>query len=303
MKFTSLRFSRLVITSLLAAFPFILNAQVAPVQNFKDSQVLSSFTLGVSYDKTTHIIFPSSIKYVDLGSDAIIADKAEGVDNILRVKANLKGFRETTLSVVTGDGKYYSYIINYSQIPTQLNISMNGSDFSGVGRKVTLQGDNSGSIISFEDVKMTETEIARLAYNVSRDGRNVKHIGEEKNDLLFALYGLYIKDNVIFYKTYVKNKSNINYDIDFVKFYIRDKEIAKRTAIQELEVSPLYVFSSSGNNETVLGKSSANRVYALQKFTIPDNKILEVEMFEKGGGRHLKFQVTNQDIVNAKLIK
>jgi len=303
MRFINTSFIRYYTLLILAGCPFFSKAQVSPLVEFKDSQILKSFILGVSYYKTTHIIFPSSIKYVDPGSDGIIVDKVDGVDNILRVKANIQGFPETSLSVVTGDGKYYSYIVNYDSNPVQLNISMNGSDFTGIGRKVVLQGDTSGSIITFEDVKMSETEIARLSYNISHESRNVKHIGEEKNNLLFALHGIYIKDNVIFYKTFVKNKSNIIYDVDFVKFYIRDKQIAKRTVIQELEVTPLYVFSSSGNNDAVLGKSEAERVYALQKFTIPDDKFLEVEMFEKGGGRHLKFHITNADIVNAKLIK
>lgn len=299
----------LIKASLLMAFAFssiVVSGQVTPtpISNFKDSQILNSYPLLVSYDKTTHIIFPAGIKYVDLGSESIIADKAEGVDNILRVKANSKGFPETTLSVVTGDGKYYSYIVNYSPFPKTLNISMNGSDFSGVGRKVVLKGETGGSaIVSFEDVNMSETEIARLGKEASKAGRNIRDVSAEKNDMHFALHGVYIKDNVIFYKTYIKNKSNLNYDIDFVKFYIRDKEVAKRTAMQELEVTPLYVFSPPGSSESILGKSSTDRVYALQRFTIPDNKVLEVEMFEKNGGRHLRFNVTNKDIVQAKVLK
>ena len=277
--------------------------QATHVTEFKDSQILNSYPISVAFDKTTHIIFPASIKYVDLGNDGIIADKAEGVENILRIKANFKGFQQTSLSVVTGDGKYYSFLVDYSEQPNKLNISIIGADFSGTTRKVAISDDDGESIVSFEEVKMSETKISRLAFEISKSKRIIKHIGLVKDDMLFLLYGLFIKDNVIFFRTHIKNKSNINYDIDFVKFYIRDKEIIKRTAIQELEITPLYVYSSSDNNDTILGKSSIDKVFTLQKFTIPDNKILEVEMFEKGGGRHLKFQLNNLDIVNAKLIK
>jgi hypothetical protein len=44
-------------------------------------------------------------------------------------------------------------------------------------------------------------------------------------------------------------------------------------------------------------------VYALRKFTIPDDKNLVVEMFEKGGGRQLSFVVTNSDILKARKLK
>lgn len=44
----------------------------------------------VTFDKTVHLIFPSPIVYVDLGSANIVAGKADGVDNILRVKAAIR---------------------------------------------------------------------------------------------------------------------------------------------------------------------------------------------------------------------
>lgn len=43
-------------------------------------------------------------------------------------------------------------------------------------------------------------------------------------------------------------------------------------------------------------------VYALPKFTIPDDKLLVVELYEKNGGRHQVIRVENADIVNAEVI-
>ena len=44
------------------------------------------------------------------------------------------------------------------------------------------------------------------------------------------------------------------------------------------------------------------QVYALPKFTIPDDKLLLVELYEKNGGRHQVIRVENSDIVNAEVI-
>ena len=44
------------------------------------------------------------------------------------------------------------------------------------------------------------------------------------------------------------------------------------------------------------------QVYVLPKFTIPDDKLLMVELYEKNGGRHQSIRVENADIVNAKEI-
>ena len=46
----------------------------------------------VTYDKTSHLIFPTAIRYVDLGSEYLIAGKAEDAENVLRVKSIGKEF-------------------------------------------------------------------------------------------------------------------------------------------------------------------------------------------------------------------
>ena len=43
-------------------------------------------------------------------------------------------------------------------------------------------------------------------------------------------------------------------------------------------------------------------VAALPQCTIPDDKLLVVELYEKNGGRHQTIRVENADIVNAEVI-
>ena len=87
-----------------------------------------------------------------------------------------------------------------------------------------------------------------------------------------------------------ENKSKINYDIDQFRFFIRDKRKSKRTASQEIELEPLYATSSSS---VIPYKSEIIKVYALEKFTIPENKYLTLQMIEKNGGRHLEVDINN----------
>ena len=39
--------------------------------------------LEVTYGKTVHILFPSEVRYVDLGSPDLIAGKADGAENVI----------------------------------------------------------------------------------------------------------------------------------------------------------------------------------------------------------------------------
>lgn len=71
---------------------------------------IPAFSIEVTYDKTSHIIFPSSIRYVDLGSNYIVAGKAAEAENVLRVKAAVEEFaEETNFSVITEDGHFYGF--------------------------------------------------------------------------------------------------------------------------------------------------------------------------------------------------
>ena len=68
--------------------------------------MIPPYGLEVTFDKTVHIIFPASIKYVDLGSSNIIAGKAGPSENVLRVKATIRNFEtETNMAVITEEGK------------------------------------------------------------------------------------------------------------------------------------------------------------------------------------------------------
>lgn len=49
-----------------------------------NGRVVLPYGLDVTFDKTVHLIFPSAIRYVDLGSQNIIAGKAEDAENVLR---------------------------------------------------------------------------------------------------------------------------------------------------------------------------------------------------------------------------
>ncbi|MFV0331954.1 MAG: conjugative transposon protein TraN [Dysgonomonas sp.] len=69
--------------------------------------------LVVSYDKTTHLIFPTVIKYFT-GVEELIMLK-QPLPNILSVKAGAKDFGQTNINVATGDGKFYAFKVVYAE--------------------------------------------------------------------------------------------------------------------------------------------------------------------------------------------
>jgi conjugative transposon TraN protein len=73
-------------------------------------QMVTPYGVEITFAKTVHVIFPSAVRYVDLGSNHIIAGKADGAENVIRVKATTEGFPgETNFSVICEDGSFYSF--------------------------------------------------------------------------------------------------------------------------------------------------------------------------------------------------
>ncbi len=115
-----------------------------------------------------------------------------------------------------------------------------------------------------------------------------------------ALHGIYIHDDVLYFQIGLHNGSHIRFDIDFIRFYIRDRKVAKRTVTQEKEMMPLDI--DGLERPLVDGKCGKTVVAALDKFTLADSKQLIIEIYEKDGGRHLYLKVRNRHIENAKPI-
>ena len=233
--------------------------------------------LQVGFSKTTSIIFPYTIKSIDKGSAEVLVQKAKGVENILLVKAAKQHFFQTNLTVVTSDGKLYVFVLNYDEMCPDLNFKAENAVAASRDVLFSLENENQKRIEQY----------ASAAYSKKK---KISGLKKSKYQIRLEVNGIFIQQNVLYLRVVFENKSKINYDIDQFRFFIRDKRKSKRTASQEIELEPLYATSSSS---VIPYKSEIIKVYALEKFTIPENKYLTLQMIEKNGGRHLEVDINN----------
>jgi conjugative transposon TraN protein len=113
------------------------------------------------------------------------------------------------------------------------------------------------------------------------------------------LNAIYVYNDVVYLQLKLTNESQVSYDINAVRFFIRDRKKSKRSAVQEREVQPIYVY---GNEVAVEGKSSQLCVIALPKFTLSDHKYLFIQMTEKQGGRDLSLKLRPSQLLKAKVL-
>lgn len=259
-----------------------------------ESGKIEPYRMEVTYDKTSHLIFPAAIRYVDLGSDYLIAGKAEDAENVLRVKASVRDFEaETNFSVITDDGRFYSFNVYYSSCPQAMSYDL-----------LTMQkyeDKANGSDVLFEELGSNSPSLAGLLLETiyKRDKRTVKHIGAKSFGIRFILKGIYIHNGKYYFHTELRNRTNVPFQIDFVNFKVADKKLAKRTVVQERPMIPLRTYKPLTE---ISGQTAEQNVFLLDQFTIADDKVLLIEIFEKNGGRHQTLQVENTDLIKARMI-
>ena len=262
------------------------------------NRMIPPYALEVTFSKTVHVIFPSNIRYVDLGSADLLAAKADGTENVLRVKAALRDFsRESNLSVITEDGAYYTFNVKYADEPVKLSVEM--TDFLHDG-EATNRPNNALAVYMQELGQESPLLVKLIMQSIHKNNdRKIKHIGSKRFGIQHTLKGIYTHNGLLYFHLQLKNSSNVPFNIDFITFKIVDKKVAKRTAIQEQVIWPLRAY----NNLMVIGGQRTERmIFALPKFTIPDDKMLVIELNEQEGGRHQRFTVDNADLIRAKVI-
>ena len=284
------------------------------------------YFLPLSDQHTTTIIFPHDVVSVDRGTQGVLARTLEEVRNIVKVKAAGADINMTSLTVITNAGEVYTFRAVYEAVPSVITINMgqialkrDGSpakakshpDFEENAktayRKTAYYGtipestDTLQNLMNLEygEVKMSGHAIEILSHAAMGDlKKNNIRINCTAGSAL-ELKHIFIHGDVLFYRFDLRNESQIPYDIDFWRFFIRDQKATKRTAVQERDVDMIGVYTTAENNR-IEGHQTESYVVALRKFTIPDKKRLYLEVFERNGGRHHQIRLKNRHILRAQ---
>mgnify|MGYP000703344166 FL=1 len=266
-------------------------------RSIPNGRVVLPYGLEVTFEKTVHLIFPAAIRYVDLGSQNIIAGKADDAENVLRVKAAVREFEtETNMSVICEDGSFYAYNVKYADEPEKLSIEMKDFLSPTEGRLPSNRAD-----IYFKELGSESPILVKLIMKsiYQNDKRTIKHVGAKQFGMRFLLRGLYAHNGLLYFHVRMDNESNMPYAVDFITFKVVDKKVAKHTAIQERMLQPLRAF----HQVMWIGAGRSERiVFALEQFTLSEDKQLEVTLYERNGSRTLTFYVEPEDLLLTKKI-
>lgn len=125
------------------------------------------------------------------------------------------------------------------------------------------------------------------------DGPALEHCRDEGVEL--ALRMVCVRDSCLWFGLEWKNRSPIVYTPAYARWYIRDKRLFRRTAMQEQTLEP---WSTSAL--AAVGRDSVQYSFTgFRPFALARDKELVLEVGEKGGGRTLVLVIRPKQILKA----
>lgn len=292
----------LIYLTLLAAL-FAAAKVMAQNDGATSRQGLTPRTIEVGFTKTVHILFPAPVTYIDIGSMAIIAGKADGAENVVRVKAAVRDFaEETNLTVITEDGGFYTFDARYAENPSTSTIEIAAAESPATqpaSASEPARADE-GRVLLREVGRERPATVKRVLSDIYRQNRaDVKGIHTRKYGVEVEVRGIYVHNDVIYLHVQIANNTNISFEVDYRRFVVADRKAAKRTAQQQRIIEPLRVCN---NPSIVRGHQRQRIVFALPKLTLEEDKILLLEIAEKDGARHQYLEISSKELLGAKAL-
>jgi len=252
------------------------------------STLMPHYRLSVAYNTTTILVFPANVCPIDRGARDILAVKQPGVDNVLKLKASRRNFSPTNLHVFTADGRIYAFDVTYTDsLAATYNLtSLTASkDTSVISPVATL----TNQIMNEDQMKEIITGL-----HDSTKRRSIIKIRHER--MTMSLEDIGQKDALLFFRLKLQNRSNLPYYVNFLRCYTRDRQKARRTSIQEKELTLMYQDSIT----IIPGHGCQTAVIALPIFTLAGGKEGIIEACERNGGRSLVLHIHNRVLLRAR---
>lgn len=234
---------------------------------------------------TTHLVMPENIKLVDLSTDKIAGNQC--ADNIVRLKPSSAMENQQFIGTVTlvGERNIALYDLLYTKNPKEA---------------ATLYYVPTQHLSAYQNpsVKMPSKEIAQYAWAIFCSDRRFYNIKSKAYGVSMRVNNIYSVGDYFFIDFSLHNHTNVKYDIEELRVKLMDKKETKATNSQTIELTPEYLLF-----DTKTFKKDYRNVLVLKKLTFPEEKILQIEIYESQiSGRTLQIPISYEDVLHADAI-
>ena len=222
------------------------------------------------------------IRMVDISTDSIVGDKP--LDNVIRLKPISSHHQDgEVMGIVTIITERYR--VQYALVYTS-------KLEEAVTDKEELVERNA---FHNPEVSMSTTDMVAYAMKVWNSPAKYRGIITNHHKMKMRLNNIYVVGEYVFIDFSVDNYTNLQFDIDELRFKLQDKKLQKATNQQTVELKPALLLDRS-----LSFKKGYRNVAVLKKMTFPNDKVLSIELSEKQiSGRTISMQLDYEDVLSA----
>lgn len=232
----------------------------------------------INKDVSTHFIALEEISYVDISNNKIVGDIPVG--NVLRLKPIEEG-ANGIVTIVTE-----SYFVQYMLVYTD--------ELDKVYTRHNIQYSELRSLMDPEKV-LTKADMYDYASKMFVQKKRYYDVSTVSKRLKVTLNNIYTVDKYFFIDLSLKNRSNIQFDIDQIRFKVEDKRMTKATNLQSVEIKPIITYLDDNSF-----KKNYRNIFVFEKFTFPEDKVFSIEISEKQiSGRTILLRISYADVLRA----
>jgi conjugative transposon TraN protein len=287
----------LMILALLHCSAYTLQAQsVQPVKAPSASVVVPNLSTGtinssnlVSYTipltRTTHILSPEPILYVDISTPDVDGDLPE--KSICRIKPKDSKMRAGASFTVT--------VVTRTMVCVFQLICGEPSRKEDQAYVIAI---DPGQAVLLNRPAVTELDFHRLAILALTQKRKIHDLKSKEEGLRFWVNNIFICGDYLLFDIGLENRHQLPLDIDEMRFKLTDKNRLNAHVSQEQELKPIYRLCADEDAKVV---SSWRNFYIFPKFSYPTEKKLTIELSEKQvSGRKISLDIDYRAVLASR---
>jgi len=252
---------RLLVTIMFAALPFCGSAEGLD-------------TLRICANYTTHIMFPSELKYVDISNqDLVLGAIVETSRDVLALRADVPFTTTLSVSALESNQTMHTFIVVYDDNPKELV-----HDLRRVTASVPDRDGGAARNLLIEDVHGLP--------------RRYWHLGDRQYGITAMCENVTVNNDMLYVTLSLDNSSGISYATEDAVFKIESRKTPKKGLAVNDRIMPKnrYGTLSAADGQTV------RKTYSFSKFTLAKDQCLNIYIFETDGQRNLRISLGYRDV-------
>ena len=238
-------------------------------------------TIYANDTKNVALFFPTPIRQGITGADHFVFTynrEKEQYFGLLQAKPG----KQSNLLAITNDGEVYSYILRYATDLTELNYFIDGDESIGNERpkfEVTALPSKSNQVAIDRTAYFEKYSDYLLKTTLSHNA------AKRKKGIALKLFKKVYKHSEVYLIMEIKNRSGIDFEIDYLNVYVANGSKKKKSSYQRLQQDVIYKHRMPS---TIKNGQFQKLVFVMPKFVLGDDEKLQVELRELKGSRKIQ---------------